>query len=534
VESKISTPVIELIRVSTQGQAAEGRGGIPAQREINRRTARIYDLHIVKTIEIVDVSGAAVLASPEMQQLLQLIASPSIRGVVTKEFSRLIRPEKYTDLAILETFIDTKTILFLPDGPIDLSSKSGRFMGTIRAAVAGLERREILDRMQDAKEAIRRAGRHPGGSSTLPLGIGYSNEKGWFHTEDAEKVKEAFRMFQAGSSYTEISKKLNIARSSVRCVLENEIYTGWRVYNQKRDPAASGYVSRKNGRQGYRRKIARAPEEVIRVQVLKGIVQRNDFATVQRLIELKCQKHWRARTGLPERYTYNGFLTCGECGELLYTHTSKQEFYICKTRHTREKRNRAALGLQPCTNKYMLRRKLEPKIDCLIGEKLNDPAFLSRLLEQYREKLPSSSFDVDRSTAQRKIEDLMQRKERILQTFYEGVIDRQQRDTALGRVDREIAAYREILRSATSGDGNAVSTLESALEILGPFAEWEFLPRSDRRALLQQLCPEITVYQYVIKSMMLDLGIAMSDAHDRDNISHSRMDASRSLAQPFP
>ena len=38
--------VIELIRVSTEGQAAEDRAGIPAQREINRRTARAYGLEI--------------------------------------------------------------------------------------------------------------------------------------------------------------------------------------------------------------------------------------------------------------------------------------------------------------------------------------------------------------------------------------------------------------------------------------------------------------------------------------------------------
>ena len=159
----MSKLVIGLIRVSTQAQAGDDRGGIPAQREINRRTAKNFDLEIVRTIEIVDVSGALVLASPEMHELLRLIESPDIDGVVTKEFSRLIRPDKFTDLALLETFIETKTILFLPDGPVDLSSKNGRFMGTIRAAFAGLERSEILDRMQDAKEAIRRAGKHPGG-----------------------------------------------------------------------------------------------------------------------------------------------------------------------------------------------------------------------------------------------------------------------------------------------------------------------------------------------------------------------------------
>ena len=88
--------VISLIRVSTSEQAGEDRAGIPAQREANRRTARTYGLEIVKTIEIVDVSGTSVLMSSEIQELVRLMESPDIHGVVTKEFSRLIRPEKFT------------------------------------------------------------------------------------------------------------------------------------------------------------------------------------------------------------------------------------------------------------------------------------------------------------------------------------------------------------------------------------------------------------------------------------------------------
>ena len=136
--------VIELIRVSTEGQAAEDRAGIPAQRAANRRTAAQNGLKIARTIEIADVSGAAVLRSPEMQELLRLIESPEIHGVVVKEFSRLMRPENFADYALLQAFADTATVLYLPEGPIDFRSKYGRLFGALRAAIAGLERTEIL------------------------------------------------------------------------------------------------------------------------------------------------------------------------------------------------------------------------------------------------------------------------------------------------------------------------------------------------------------------------------------------------------
>ena len=68
----MSKRVVELVRVSTEGQASEDRAGIPAQRAVNRRTAAQQGLEIVQTIEITDVSGTAVLRSRGMQELLRL------------------------------------------------------------------------------------------------------------------------------------------------------------------------------------------------------------------------------------------------------------------------------------------------------------------------------------------------------------------------------------------------------------------------------------------------------------------------------
>src|SRR5215471_16309576 len=150
--------VLELIRVSTEGQATDDRASIPAQRAVNRRTCAQYGLEIVYSVEIADVSGASVLLAPEMQQLIRRMRSPEIDGVVAREFSRLMRPENFEDFALLQVFVESKTVLYLPEGPIDLNSKTGRLMGTIRAAMAGMERAEILERIWSAKEEKRRRG----------------------------------------------------------------------------------------------------------------------------------------------------------------------------------------------------------------------------------------------------------------------------------------------------------------------------------------------------------------------------------------
>ena len=60
--------VIELIRVSTEKQAGNDRASIPAQQTINRKTCLQYGLEIVRSIQISDVSGAAVLWRPKFRR----------------------------------------------------------------------------------------------------------------------------------------------------------------------------------------------------------------------------------------------------------------------------------------------------------------------------------------------------------------------------------------------------------------------------------------------------------------------------------
>jgi DNA invertase Pin-like site-specific DNA recombinase len=297
-----------------------------------------------------------------MQQLLQLIESPEIHGVVTKEFSRLMRPENFSDYALLQTFVDTKTALYLPDGPIDLGSKSGRLLGTIRAAIAGLERMEILERSWLAKEEKRRAGKHPQSWITLPFGVGFNKERGWFYKPEAEKLKEAFRLFLSGdTSYFSVGRRVGISPFSLQVMMRNPIYCGWRVYDKRRDPSNSARRTQNNGRQADRPKIPRAAEDIIRVQVMKQpLVSEDEFARVQKLMDLKKQRHWRTESNDNEthhRWTYNGFLTCSDCLHLVYTAFRRHDYYVCSAKRTKG---------PGCPTRYMRREILEQKIDHLL------------------------------------------------------------------------------------------------------------------------------------------------------------------------
>jgi DNA invertase Pin-like site-specific DNA recombinase len=508
--------VIELIRVSTQGQAGDDRASIPAQRTINLRTARTYGLEIVDTIQLVNVSGAAVLRTSEMQRLLKRIEDPTIHGVVVREFSRVMRPDNFADYILLQSFQDTGTVLYLPDGPIDFGSKTGRLMGSIRAAIAGLERTEILERVWSAKEERRKAGKHPHGPITLPFGVGYDREdQRWFYKSEVEKVREAARLFLAGeTSYKDVGRKVGIDAFNLRIILRNPVYTGWKVYSKRRDPSSKAIRTRDDGRQGDRPKIERKPEDIIRVKVLEPLISESEFAQLQQIMDLKKKNHWRVRPDHERKFMYRGFLRCGTCGNIMYTHGGHgRAWYVCKSRTAQTRQQRTASGLKDCSNPYMRREPLERCLDTLIGERLGNSEFLRRLAAAYVNRKSSNKAKPQLSRIESGLLLLKEKKQRVLDAYFEDLIDRAERDRRLDALARDAEVYGSLATGAAT-IAPALSARELA-DALSVFHEWELLGRADKRRLLMATMPEIHVQDYRVVGVKLIPGTSSSDEISR-------------------
>lgn len=482
---------LELIRVSTAGQAADDRASIPAQRAINRRTAAAYGLTIVRSIEIADVSGAAVLFAPEIQELIELMNDSEIHGVVTREFSRLMRPENFSDYALLQAFADSNTVLYLPEGPIDFASKTGRLMGTIRAAIAGMERTEILERIWNAKEEKRKAGGFGQSRVCLPFGVDYQD--GWSYTADAERVREAFRLVLAGNtSYFSVARSLGFQPQTLKVILRNPVYTGWRVIDKKRDLSPAGKYPTRNGRQGDRRKIARKPEEVIRVKVLEPLISESDFNRVQAILDLKKAKSWRHIEGFEHRFTYNGFLIC-LCGSAIYTKFRRDDYYICRDR---------------CGAKYMRRDRLDPYLDLMFTKRLTKESFLRSQMRAVKKQ----SNGVDRERVKSQIDALTTRRQRVLDSYFEGVITASERDSRLAEIEKDKQVASSLLaRHQPQFD---VARLAQAFRAFVAFDE---LKRDQKRRILNTLTPEIMVKDYAVQG--IEIGIC--DGHTDTGIART-------------
>lgn len=497
--------VIELIRVSTEGQAGDDRASIPSQRVINRRTESNYGLKIVHSIEISDVSGTAVLKCPEVLEMLELIKDPEIHGVVAREFSRLMRPEDFSDYYILQVFADTKTILYLPEGPIDFSNKMGRVYGVMQAAWAGAQRIEFLENGWNAKEEKRKHGGFAQSTICLPFGVAFDPSVGkygkWSYTPDAERVREAFRLFTSGeTSYTAIGRRLGIEPYNVKVFLKNPIYTGTRVIDQKRDPSPAGKYPTLNGTQGDRRKIQRAPEDVIRVKVLDPLISESKFRQAQNLMELKRKNSWRAKEGFEHRFIYNGFLLCGSCGGLVQTRFGRWHvegrlaYYACK---------------QKCGTPYMRGERLDREIDSLFVEKLVSSDYAAKIIRALKKKQPKTN--TGRINTQ--LESLARKRERILSSYFEGVISSTERNLRLVETEREKKVLKGLISSQVPP---AVLTPERLAKLFRPFVRYASLNRESKRRVLGTLAAEIVASNYAVKGLWIGLnGHSKGNHRDR-------------------
>jgi DNA invertase Pin-like site-specific DNA recombinase len=80
--------VVALVRLSTAEQARDGRAGIMRQRNDIEMAAHTHGLQIVRTAEVIDVSGADVRFNSDFATIFADLARPDIDGLVCSNLDR--------------------------------------------------------------------------------------------------------------------------------------------------------------------------------------------------------------------------------------------------------------------------------------------------------------------------------------------------------------------------------------------------------------------------------------------------------------
>jgi hypothetical protein len=135
--------------------------------------------------------------------------------------------------------------------------------------------------------------------------------------------------------------------------------------------------------------------------------------------------------------------------------------------------------------------------------RLQEDGFLNGVadayLEQQSQEMPIGVPDA--TAIQSQIEKFTAKRGRILEAFFDGTVDRRQRDEELARVDAELNAYQGIVATRTISRPS-VSAADLA-NVFSVFVEMPFLQRDDKRSLLRGLGVGVFVSGYEILALTM-------------------------------
>lgn len=322
------------IRVSTERQVLEGFS-LEAQKDNLSTFAKMQGLKIYDVYADEGISGKNIIDRPAVKRLIQDIKDKKIDVVVLYKFDRLTRDMKDTENFI--NLIREYGILVytLSGGIVDVSSPSGRFNTRILGAAAQFERENIMERvvdgfMQKAKKGYSLCSATPSYGYDRPK----HQEIQTINEKEAEVVKQIFKLFLKGKSFTEIADILNaekiptkkfgkvqkVRNSDIKCTV-NSIWQAKTIRSILSNVTYIGKV-----RYGINREQVSLEESAKIENKGKGFTAEGlhepiiDINTWNKAQEKLKRIKTIYRTNRPKEDVYFcGVLTCGICGHKLTT-----------------------------------------------------------------------------------------------------------------------------------------------------------------------------------------------------------------------
>ena len=511
---------VTLVRVSTKKQGGEDKFGMNAQRTSNARIVAAQGFVVRKTVEYSDVSGDAVMYTPEMEELQAYLRTPEMKGgnLVAKELSRLLRPD-YDSYPLLTVFVNQRITIHTPQYELQLWTHEGRLLAGILCAVDFNEAERIRDRCMGGREAARELGYCASGGQTTPTGtLWHNSSKTWSYDPlYAPTMAEIYRMVGDGeTNLTRIIRKFqfklrgssNLATpTALRRLLQNRIFIGERVWDKKLDLSIPKEQLMYRGEDGKWHKrnrplIPREPHEVIVKQVITpGLVTVELFDRVQTILRALTDRVHQAHAlsaALP-KFVYRGLLFCADCGDPLYTATnsSRYRYYRCRSRC----KQRGGTG--ECKAPNMSQARLEAELDRVFSMEFTFTKLISAAITK------QMGADSRKSSARRRVQlearqqALAVKRERILAREFEGKITKAESDRWLKPVDEELAANRRLLEELVE---IAPPTSAQLGELLRPLRAFPRLSIDEKRRLITSRFQQIKVRDYRVTSLYLLTG----------------------------
>jgi hypothetical protein len=152
------------------------------------------------------------------------------------------------------------------------------------------------------------------------------------------------------------------------------------------------------------------------------------------------------------------------------------------------------------------RERLEAIIDRVLADRLADPQFLDSILNAEQHSSEQSDASVRIKRLQKEMATFAGKRERLNGLYIDGRIGKEQYEERVAKLEREAKTVEDTLKELTRKTIPATVTVDSLLELLTPFSDWEFLTSQQKRQLLSTIIPIIKVADYRVVGVYLTVG----------------------------
>lgn len=504
-------------RVSSDQQAE--RHTIDSQlSELNTRAAQ--DGHPVRDEMLFLDNGhsGASLIRPALERLRDLVALAAIDIVYIHAPDRLARSYAH-QMLLLEEFAHAGTEVIFLNRPIGATPEDNLLL-QLQGMFAEYERTKLLERSRRGKRHLAQAGA-VSVLSQAPFGYRYvSRDAGGgmaryeIDEDQAEIVRRIFqwvgheRLTLAG-----VSRRLRAAgiasprgqthwsRAMIHTLLRNPAYAGKAIYGRRRSVPWQAPLHPPRGHHGLPkrpyRQIPAPPDQHIIVPV-PAIVDEGLFAGAAEQLEDNRRRNRERLAGV--RYLLRGLLVCNKCGYGFtgHHHRGQHRYYRCggtdRSRFHGERR---------CDARLVAVEPLDAAVWNEVCRLLADPA---RVLEEYQRRLQvvqAHPHRLELDAAQRQIGKLRRGIDRLIDSYAEGLIEKEEFEPRLTELRRRVAkleAEAVVLQNAAE----QARSLQLVIGKLGLFADMvrdrlEAADWSTQRDIICTLVKRIEVADDVVR-----------------------------------
>jgi site-specific DNA recombinase len=375
-------------RVSTDEQ--KERASIETQREFAAQYCKVHDITVIASYSDDGFSGTIPVADrPDGSRLLIDARAKKFDTILVYKLDRLAR-STLEILKVVEALGQWGIAIKSMTEPFETDSSVGKFLVSMLASVAQLQRDAIRDRSGAGMERLARQGKWLGGRPSF--GYQVADGKLAIHPEQAEVVKEIFGMFLSGSTQRAIAHHLNAQgvihplgldregvnrlwhEATISKLLRDTVYAGtfrWRKTTARK-------------RLGRRITFIKAPESRQISCSVPAIISGEDFEETQRRLEENLR---RSPRNARKFYLLRSLVKCGCCGRnyvgLTATNRKRNQYYRCGS-HCRK------IGVEPCEGKAVRADVLDLRVWDHCAAFISNPA---AVLDEVRQTMQASQQD---------------------------------------------------------------------------------------------------------------------------------------------